>query len=738
METLQPDSFADAEQLAQRELERHAFVQRFAPSDPTNEAVLELHEVLAGVGVLRTLDDRAEWLESLGRWVLEGPALPTEDGITVREDERTLRLRLLIAVLGAEPMHRDGFAATVRAVVSESSGMQLFCATGLPLERGFFYEAVDRFLRHVLPSPRDARDLAALLLRIVDRSNHAQWLAHVDPMLLCALVQLLAEGQVRGDFRAFTPMRDSMIDAVSLMSQRISTLGLSDDVRARSPQVAFKSHPFIQVGATFTAAVADFRGGGRVAAETRTACQSALKSCRRFVRVVFRHLDSQGMSVDLVYRLELILKGLERLELMFRLLDRDPVPTPTPPNALPVGFADSVGFLTMVIQDAHREKSLLSLVRTNSRHLARKVIERNGHGGEVYITSNRAEWLVMLGSAAGGGFLTAFTAAFKYVVLWLSAPRFFEGLFLSVDYAGSFLLMQVFGFTLATKQPSMTAAALAAVLAETAQNAQSRARQLNSLVDLIVRIVRSQLAAAIGNILIVIPSAFLLNFTFRRITGHAFLDATTAEHVLRSLDPIHGGTLPLAALTGVFLWISSVAGGWLENWSVYRRLPQAIAEHRGLRTLFGTERMTRFADKFGHNISSAGGSVALGTLLGMAPSVGAFIGVPLEGRHVTLSTGSLTFATCALGWHGAMKGGLGLAGIGVLCILVLNFGVSFTLALIVALRAREVPAGDQLRLGRATFSRLLHSPLEFLVPPRRSAPILPALSADTDTDADLS
>ena len=66
------------------------------------------------------------------------------------------------------------------------------------------------------------------------------------------------------------------------------------------------------------------------------------------------------------------------------------------------------------------------------------------------------------------------------------------------------------------------------------------------------------------------------------------------------------------------------------------------------------------------------------------------MGIPFDVRHVTLSTGSITAAVAALGaevfrtgafWHAV----IGIAGIG-----VLNLGVSFGLALQVALRARGV------------------------------------------------
>jgi site-specific recombinase len=49
---------------------------------------------------------------------------------------------------------------------------------------------------------------------------------------------------------------------------------------------------------------------------------------------------------------------------------------------------------------------------------------------------------------------------------------------------------------------------------------------------------------------------------------------------------------------------------------------------------------------------------------------------------------------------------------------MLNFGVSFVLALLVALRARQVERGDRLRLLRSIIVTFLRSPLQFFIPPR--------------------
>src|SRR5207247_395976 len=137
-----------------------------------------------------------------------------------------------------------------------------------------------------------------------------------------------------------------------------------------------------------------------------------------------------------------------------------------------------------------RHRSLRDILHTNLHLLARKMIEHAGQTGEHYITTSRGQWWRMMASAAGGGFLTGFTIVVKYLVLWGHFPLFVEGAFASANYAGSFLAMQLFGFTLATKQPSMIAAALAGSLHGSHKTAERA--ELDDLVTLIARICRSQ------------------------------------------------------------------------------------------------------------------------------------------------------------------------------------------------------------------------------------------------------
>ena len=405
------------------------------------------------------------------------------------------------------------------------------------------------------------------------------------------------------------------------------------------------------------------------------------------------HLEESGVSVDLVFRIDQIRRMLTRIERLSALLFAD---GERGPRALRLAVE--------LVRSDLRDRSLAELGRTNIRLLAQKIIERAGDTGEHYITTTRAEY---------DRALTAITAVLKYVIGGIAIAPFFAGLFASLNYAASFVLMQLLGFTLATKQPSMTAAALALAMKETPGR-----DGVDTLVDQIARTARSQLAAVIGNIGMVIPVCLAIHYALVGIRGHGFFDAEEAEHVVTSLSPIKSGAVFYAAFTGVLLWGSSIAAGWLENWAVYRRLPEALARHRGLRRVVGDKRAGQLSRAFSHHISGIGGSVSLGIALGMTPVVAKFFGLPLDVRHVTLSTGALTFAGATLGPYAVVHSDFLWAVLGIACIGALNFGVSFSLALFVALRAREVRRGTTVALMRALVSRFVRRPWTFIFPPK--------------------
>lgn len=111
--------------------------------------------------------------------------------------------------------------------------------------------------------------------------------------------------------------------------------------------------------------------------------------------------------------------------------------------------------------------------------------------------------------------MTALTTAGKFGVVAMRAAPLGEGVLMSINYAGSFSAMQAMGFTLATKQPTMTAATLARAWQDNASGS------VDALVEQTASIARSQFAAALGNVSAVIPTAILFHYGWARLAGPA-------------------------------------------------------------------------------------------------------------------------------------------------------------------------------------------------------------------------
>ncbi len=276
------------------------------------------------------------------------------------------------------------------------------------------------------------------------------------------------------------------------------------------------------------------------------------------------------------------------------------------------------------------------------------------------------------------------------------------------------MLLQIFHFALATKQPSMTAAALAGIVRS--NRGEERWHKISAYA---AQISRTQLAAAFGNVLSVclggIAFTYLWNFLF-----HAhYLSPASAEHAYESMNPLTTGTALFAAFTGVILWIGALVGGWAENFIVFNRIPQAIIQHPVSHTL-GVRHMQRVAGWIERNAAAWSNSIVLGYLLGLSPVIARFFGIPLDVRHVTLNTGMVALGAAQYGIDALRQSWLYLAVAGIAVTFVLNLSVSFAIASVVALRAYSVPSTEQLQILRYVGRQFLRAPMQFIFPPRVS------------------
>jgi len=657
---------------------REEFLRIIGAVDTKASPLLRI--LLAKLKPAATFEEQLTAVEQLGRFIVAGPAVPGTAG-----GDALARLEMLVVTLERIPVARTRFQATLHAVLSQMRGIKLFGEVGLPNDRGLWAETTDRLARRFLPEAPAPHELWMLANKVVRKLEDLRWLGPAADGLLHRLAE------AGGD--AWDPLRLSIMDAISLLTTRIAAIGMSEAFRSRAFETGVRESPLFHLMRAKPAEM-----------------PVLIEASRKHLDHVRNALEETGVSIDVVYSIDSIERGLSRIELLLPFVNAADDLEPT---------YEIRAVIAAVGRGLVGGRSFSQLMADNLRLLARKVIERAGRTGEHYVTSSRSEYFKMMTSAMGGGLLTLGTAVLKFLVKWGEFSPFLDGLLSSVVYAGSFVIMQLLGFTLATKQPSMTAAALAGTIRE-----RSGPGRLDELVPLIARIARSQFAAAVGNVSAVIFASLVFDFLYVQATGHSFLDEATSIKTVKSFDPnpFQSGTIFFGFLTGVLLWTSSLFAGWFENWIVYRRLPEAIRHHRwGKR--FGAARMDRWARFLEQQAAGFGGSVALGVLLAFVPIFGKFFGLPLDVRHITLSTGSLTLSTQSAGVETLGTSTFAWACVGIGVIGILNFGVSFTLALIVALRARDVPRGERAALPGAVFRRFLRKPLEFFYPPKDSKPV---------------
>jgi site-specific recombinase len=426
-----------------------------------------------------------------------------------------------------------------------------------------------------------------------------------------------------------------------------------------------------------------------------------IRECQKCIKEVLAHLDEFGVDVATVFHLDRLESYLSRLRSLCSLV---------------LGGSRESGailaFIAELVSENVKRHSITALFSENLSLISRKIVERSAETGEHYIARDWRDFREMFKQALGGGFVTAFTTLIKFGVSAVSLPGFVGGFLSSINYSLSFLVIQQLGFTLATKQPAMTGPALANQLQQIQDD-----EGLKKLVDEITHLIRSQMAAVMGNILAVIPATAAVAWAYLELTDRSLLSQSVARYTIDSFSLL-GPTPIYAAFTGVLLWCSSIMAGWADNWFARHRLLPALSKHPRLRYVLGEAGARHAALMAKHAVSGVAGSVSLGFLLGLTPAFCKFLGLPLDVRHVTLSTGSLSvaaFSSQAGIWR-TLDFWLAVGGIGSMAIL--NLGVSFALAFFIAVRARRTQAIDRGRIYRAVMSRFFSKPLSFVFPPR--------------------
>lgn len=597
--------------------------------------------------------------------------------------------------LQAEPalaaMARDALQRHLDSVKQ----VPLYTDCGVPGSEGFFTALGQRLGWKLLPPARRPHDLKDQLITLFPHAHDPDWLLQVSPENWQALFDWLAPpGQ---GLREAVQM--PLLDALAVLACRIAAMGLEPELVQVHPAIEEHDSPFLALNRE----VADY-----VRSHHATPDQPGVpptdekhlpvlvQQCRDVLLSVRRNIGRSGVSIGLTYLLERLEQHLQRLDEVLALLTGDRA----------AAGAALGNLLPHWVQAEARRGSVRALAAANTRLLALRVTEHAGETGDHYVTTDRHGFFRMLRSAMGAGLIVGFMALLKVLATGVNGSLFGHALLYSLNYALGFMLIHLLHFTIATKQPAMTAARLAATLDRPVKGRHN----LHELAELTVNIFRTQFIAVAGNVLVAFPVAAALAWWWLQGGTPA-----KAQALLADLDPFRSLALFHAAIAGACLFLAGLISGYYDNRAVYRQLAARIEQHPGLQWLSG-QRRQRLGRYLEQNLGALAGNFYFGLMLGSIGTLGIIFGLPVDIRHVTFSTANLAFTaltpdlsvplpvflTCLLG--------VGLIGI-------VNVLVSFSLALLVAMRARGVRFREWGALARLLWQRLVCRPRDFFWPP---------------------
>jgi len=650
---------------------------------------------------------RFAWLRKVPAGTLPGSA------------EAAAHLMAWLDAVERDPAQLEPARSALGDWVLRSRHVGFLADLGLLTADGFAAEFRRRLVYKLLPEDTDPGQLRDGVRCLFGDRRVAQWWAAAPDAAWRRLVPLLGLSDLRE--AATDHLRREWREAVLVLSARVAATGVDPLVARAYPDAQHSASPFLEQ----QPAVRDYVDAWQLAwndgqsspAEDDAPVQVMLEQCLEVLQRIRRNTVRTGVTVRLTYRLQRLEDCIGRLQQLLALADTR------------VGSAERqarwTAFWRQQIVAAGEESRLTPLWRKGTHLAAREVVSHAGRTGEHYLAADRSQWWGILRSAAIGGAAIAFMAIIKILILQWHAPPLVEGVLVSLNYGLGFVLIHLLHGTVATKQPAMTAARIAAAMGEQGQRSDRQARE--DLVALSLKVARGQWTAVLGNVAIALPLAALLTWAAMRGLDAQVASLHKAHTLLAQLDPL-GATLFYAAIAGVCLFLAGIVSGYGDNLCVFYRLPRRIAQMPLLVRGLGARRAARVADYVEHNLGAITGNFVFGCLLGGISMLGHLGGLPLDIRHVAFSSANLGVATVTL-WDQLDPRLLTWAAVGLVGVGIVNLAVSFALSLMLALRAQ----GRSLRLlwqvAGSVAAHLARHPFD----PLKLPPRLPGDSPDGST-----
>ena len=569
-------------------------------------------------------------------------------------------------------------------------------------ENAFFPELKKRISYKFLPPVEDENTISYIISKVLfNPKSDSDYIKNIKPEDGSEFFKLMEIENIS----TLPKVKKELLISANILALRSVGNALEAGITKMVPEYKNFDNPFVALQSELDSLIGRFKKDKDLQIDSKDVDYKQIKiylqQCLDFVDKAFKNACKFGISSKINQSLLKIRQQLKRIQDIIPILVVD-----TEEDVL----TNSKNLVSNTLKYNSHRNNIRELIDDSTRLISHLITSHTAETGTHYIATSPKEYLKMFWKASGGGIIVGFLCIFKMMMSYSHGSEFSHAVLYSLNYAFGFIIIYLLGFTLATKQPAMTAATMAKVLSDES----SSEKNYKEFANLVAKLSRTQFIAFVGNVLWSFPVALAIIYGMDWFLEKNFAVAK-ADKLLKDLNPIESKAILHACIAGFFLFISGIISGNISNSSIFNQIPERISQSPFLNQVIGAKNSKKLSDFYTKHWAGIISNFWFGIFLGVIAPLGVFLGLDLDIRHITFSAGNFALALYGKGFDIDTYTFV-ISLVTIFLIGAFNFIVSFGLSMLLAFRSRKVNFGELTIIYKTILKYFIKNPLRFFIP----------------------
>ena len=569
-------------------------------------------------------------------------------------------------------------------------------------ENAFFPELKKRISYKFLPPVEDENTVSYIISKVLfNPKSDSNYIKNINPEDGSEFFKLMEIEKIS----TLPKVKKELLISANILALRSVGNALEAGITKMVPEYKNFDNPFVALQSELDSLIGRFKEDENLQINSKDIDYKQIKiylqQCLDFVDKAFKNASKFGISSKINQSLLKIRQQLKRIQ--------DIIPILVVDNEEDV-LTNSKNLVSNTLKYNSHRNNIRELIDDSTRLISHLITAHTAETGTHYIATSPKEYLKMFWKASGGGIIVGFLCIFKMMMSYSHGSEFSHAVLYSLNYAFGFIIIYLLGFTLATKQPAMTAATMAKVLSDES----SSDKNYKEFANLVAKLSRTQFIAFVGNVLWSFPVALAIIYGMDWFLEKNFAVAK-ADKLLKDLNPIESKAILHACIAGFFLFISGIISGNISNSSIFNQVPERISQSPFLNQVIGAKNSKKLSDFYTKHWAGIISNFWFGIFLGVIAPLGVFLGLDLDIRHITFSAGNFALALYGKGFD-IDTYTFAISLVTIFLIGAFNFIVSFGLSMLLAFRSRKVNFGELTIIYKTILKYFIKNPLRFFIP----------------------